>query len=150
MSTKSSIASGTNFHFYSEMLDDNNVYLDLENVQFQTSEHHVLVAIPVAVWEVIRQHSPVDLSFADRTDDEIRKLVESAVQERSKQFAEASERNKAIISLGGSMIYGTADASQSTQIAKGWDYFIRLRQRQSKIKKDIENLKKMQQPLEAQ
>ncbi len=48
MSTTSSIASGHNFHFYHEIFDDANIYLELEGAKFEASERHLMVAIPVA------------------------------------------------------------------------------------------------------
>ena len=38
MSTKSTIAYGTNFHFYHEVLDDNHVYLELEGMEYYRHE----------------------------------------------------------------------------------------------------------------
>jgi hypothetical protein len=143
MSTKSSLAYGPHFHLYSEMGDADNVYLELEGVEFETSERRVMMAIPVAVWEVIRQHTAVDLSFADKSDDDIQQLVESAVHERTIRYAQASEREKKSLKLSGVIIYGAADFSQGAQIARGWEYYTRLRQRQSKIKQDIETLSKL-------
>lgn len=35
MSTKSSLAHGKNFHFYNECFDDQNLYLELENAEFE-------------------------------------------------------------------------------------------------------------------
>jgi hypothetical protein len=143
MSTKSSLAYGPYFHLYSEMGDEENIYLELEGVEFEVSDRRMVVAIPAAVWEVIRQHTAVDLSFADKSDDDIQQLVESAVHERTMLYAQASEPEKKYLKLSGVIIYGAADSSQGAQIARGWEYYTRLRRRQTKIKQNIEALSKM-------
>ncbi|MFM1841966.1 MAG: hypothetical protein RLZZ490_702, partial [Cyanobacteriota bacterium] len=75
MSTKSTVAYGPNFHFYQEALDDNFIYLRLEGVQFEASYNEVTVPIPVHIWEVIRQYPGTDLSWADKTDEEVAQYV---------------------------------------------------------------------------
>ena len=62
MSTKSSIACGPNFHLYHEAFEQDAVYLELEQAFFEASPNKVTVAIPVVIWEVIRQHAGADLS----------------------------------------------------------------------------------------
>jgi hypothetical protein len=144
MSTKSSIASGPNFHFYHEVFDDENVYLDLQNVPFEASERHVMMAIPVAIWEVIRQTPPVDLSFSDKTDEDIQHLVESEVQKRLTDFAAADVRKKSILQLSGASVNGSPDDPQEEQIAKGLIYYTQLRLRQLKLRQDIADLQNQQ------
>ena len=86
MSTKATVAYGTNFHLYKEALDENFIYLELEGVQFEASYNRVMVPIPVHIWEVIRQYQGVDLSWPDKTDEEIIEYVEQEVNERIKQY----------------------------------------------------------------
>lgn len=150
MSTKSTIAYGPKFHLYHDLLEDTDVYLELECAKCEASEHHVMVAIPFAVWELIRQYPAVDLSWADTSDDEIRRFVESEVRKRSEQYAEAGERERKIWKMEGLLIYGAVDTSQGAQIARGWEYFTRLRQRQAKIKQDIADLQQMQRRLDSE
>ena len=85
MSTKCTIAYGKNFHFYHEVLDDNFVYLQLEGVEFEASYNQITVPIPVHIWEVIRQYQGIDLSWADKTDEEIGDYVEKEVDLRIAQ-----------------------------------------------------------------
>jgi hypothetical protein len=144
MSTKSSIVHGPNFHLYAEVFEDADVYLELEGVQFEASARGIKVAIPVAVWEVIRQHTPVDLSFADKTDDDIRRMVESEVEERCRDFVEGDGRKRKILMLSGTPIYGRPDEPPKNQIANGLDYYMQLRACQAKLKKDIADLIKLQ------
>ena len=147
MSTKSSIAHGSNFHLYSEIFDDAHVYLELEGVKFEASECGVKVAIPLPVWEAIRRHTPVDLTFADKTDEDIQRLVESESEERSRKFTEADERKKKVLMLSGVCIYGQPDELRELQIANGLNYYTQLRARQSKLKQDIEDMQRPQQDL---
>jgi hypothetical protein len=56
MSTKSSMADGKNFHLYQDIFDADNVFLELNSVQFEATPQTVTVAIPREIWEKIRQH----------------------------------------------------------------------------------------------
>ena len=64
MSTKSSLAYGDtvvastrneskernlSFHLYQECFDEDNVYLELEGVEFEASPERVMVTIPIAI-----------------------------------------------------------------------------------------------------
>lgn len=143
MSTKSSIVHGLNFHLYTDLLVEATVYLELEGVAFETGKNRLKVAIPEAVWEVMRQYSCVDLSMADLSDDKMRQIVESAVRERSSRYAQADESKKPIVSLTGLLIYGAVDAAQDEQIARGLAYYAQLRHRQRRTGQDIADLRQM-------
>lgn len=65
MSTKATIAHGRDFHFYHESLDEDNVYLELENVEFEASYRRVMVRIPVDIWEVIRHTGAAHLDLVN-------------------------------------------------------------------------------------
>jgi hypothetical protein len=112
----------------------------LEGVQFKASERGVEVAIPLPVWEAIRRHTPVDLSFADKRDEDIRHLVESETEERTRVFAEADEGKRKVLRLFGASIYGQPDEPREIQIANGVSYYTLLRVRQSKLKQDIDDM----------
>lgn len=142
MSTKASIACSDNFHLYHECFDEENVYLELEGVEFNASPNRVTVTIPVAIWETIRQHSVVDLSYADKSDEEIKIMVEEKVERRIKKYlATSDEKQQNFISLSGSMCYGMADLPRDEQIEKGIEYYFELRERQLTVKNKIEALK---------
>jgi len=140
MSTKSTIAYGRNFHLYHEAFDEDYVYLELEGTKFEASYNRVMVPIPVHVWEVIRRYPGVDLKYADKTDVEIRRYVEREVDERLKRYEEADKRSKGIVSLAGSLVFGTADQPRDRQIAAGVEYFTQVREHQRQIKQAIEEL----------
>src|SRR5262249_57387848 len=138
MSTKSTIAHGGNFHLYHEALDEDYVYLELEGTKFEASYNRVMIPIPVHVWELIRRYPGIDLKYADRTDAEIRRYVEQEVDERLKIYEEADEKSKGLVSLSGSLAFGTADQPRDQQVAAGGKNFTKMREQQSHIKKAIE------------
>jgi len=72
---------------------------------------------------VIRHYPGIDLKYADRTDAEIRRYVEQEVDQRLKRYEEASERSKGLVSLSGSLAFGTADQPRDQQITAGIEYF---------------------------
>ena len=142
MSTKASIAYGNNFHLYHECFDEENVYLELEGIEFNASPNRVTVTIPVAIWETIRQHRVVDLSYADKSDEEIKIMVEEQVECKIKKYLAASEeKQQNFVSLSGSMCYGMVDLPRDEQIKKGMEYYFELRERQLTVKNQIEALK---------
>jgi hypothetical protein len=142
MSTKVTIAYGPNFHLYHEALDEDYVYLELEGTKFEASYNRVMVPIPVHIWEVIRRYPGTDLKYVDRTDVEIRLYVEKEVDERLKLYEQADERSKGLVSLSGSLIFGTADQPRDQQIAAGVEYFTKVREHQRQVKQAIEELER--------
>ena len=102
-----------------------------------------MVPIPVHIWEVIRSYPGTDLSWADKTDEEIASYVEKDVNERIEKYEKAEdERHQRFISLCGSLTYGSADTPRSEQIKRGMAYFEELREHQRQIKQAIEELKR--------
>lgn len=140
MSTKSTIAYGPNFHFYHEVLDEDYVYLQLEGVQFEAAYNHVMVPIPIHIWEVIRQYPGIELDYVDKTDEEIRLYVERQVDDRIKRLNDAGEKGGQLVRFAGSLIYGMADKLREEQIAAGVEYFTRTRKHQKEIKQAIVQL----------
>ena len=142
MSTKSTIAHGRNFHLYHEAFDEDYVYLELEGTKFEASYNRVMVPIPVHVWEVIRHYPGIDLKYADKTDAEIRRHAEQEVDERLERYEKATERSKKLVSLFGSLAYGTADQTREQQIAAGVEYYDKVREHQRQIKEAIAKLER--------
>ncbi len=133
MSTRSTIAHGPNFHLYHEMLDDSYVYLELEGVHFEAGYNRVMVPIPIHVWEFIRTYSGIDLTWAEKTDEQIEQHVESEVDGRIERFEGADDDRKGLTKILGSMVYGTADKSRESQISEGIRYFEKVREHQKQI-----------------
>jgi hypothetical protein len=144
MSTKSTIAHSENFHFYREALDYDNVYLEIEEVEFECSSNSVMVVIPVHIWEVIREYQGVSLLWADKTDEEIISHVSQDVENRIAQYAKASGAMKGWKGISGIFVYGSADEPKETQIEKGIAYYTKLRDKQQKVKAAIEELRQAQ------
>lgn len=148
MSTKCSIAySNTqphSFHFYQECFDEENVYLELEGVEFNATNNRVTVTIPVAIWEVIRGYESVDLSLANCSDAEISAIVEAKVTERITEYRSCdNEQTKRFIAISGSICYGSAELPRTEQINRGMQYYLEARERQIVIRNQILALKAM-------
>jgi hypothetical protein len=135
MSTKSSIAYGPNFHLYNDAFDEENVYLELNEADFEASRNHVTLTIPAFIWEHIRQFAGVDLSLAGKTEEQIRLEVEEAVDERIKKY----EKQKGGI-MAGFLVYGSPNDPREEQIKAGVAYITEMRNRQNTIKEQIDQL----------
>lgn len=80
MSTKSTIACATgefDFHFYNDGWDHNSLFLELsgKNLEFEASNDHVCVKIPLPVWLVMQKHLSRDMYFSllGKTEAELEK-----------------------------------------------------------------------------
>jgi hypothetical protein len=143
MSTKDTIASGPNFNLYCEVLDEDTVYLELEGQPFEASHQGVTVAIPVAIWELIRRYPASDLAFAKQTDAQLRQYVEQQVDARIRQYHEAPPERRPLFAALGALPFGTADLPREQQIAAGMDYYMRVREHQQQIIHAIAELERM-------
>lgn len=142
MSTKSSLAYGENFHLYHECLDYDNVYLRLTKTPFQVENDNVTVIIPIHIWETIRHYGEPDLSFCDLTDADILDKVTKEVNERVEEYKKAGdERERSILNILGSLVFGLASSPRHEQIELGVKYYKFERNRQQEIKKKVEQLK---------
>lgn len=143
MSTKSSIACGPNFHFYHEAFEQDAVYLELEQAFFEASPDKVTVAIPIVVWEVIRQYAGADLSWAAKSDEEVRQWVENEVDERIARNR-ADSPNRALLRTLGEMTFGPASDAREVQIERGLAYGFEKREQQRDLLARIDELKAAQ------
>ena len=82
MSTKWLLIGGDEFQLYQELFDDGFIYLELSQTHFEANPRSVQVRIPIEIWETIRHHGGPDLSLLQKSDEEIRALVEQAVDAR--------------------------------------------------------------------
>jgi hypothetical protein len=92
---------------------------------------------------VIRQYPGLDLSWADKSDQDILEYVSQAVDDRLQRFAEAGD-HKGLVSLYGGLVYGKADDSRADQIQRGITYYQTLREHQQQVIAAIEELRKAQ------
>lgn len=136
MTVKATLAYGKNFHFYHEALDNNHVYLELEDVSYDASYRRVMVAIPIDVWEVIRGLGVARLDLVNVPDDELIRLVEdkvdARVDEHEKDRAFDGEQTEQV-KLTDYVEFGPIDSTREQQISRGLDYYKMERERQRDI-----------------
>jgi hypothetical protein len=134
MSTKITIAHGPGFHLFNEAFEyDTNVYLELENIQFECSPDFITIEIPVVIWEVIRQSAGTDFDWAAKSDDEIRLYVEKEVDQRLANFQAGGL-------ILGRALYGEANDPRETQIERALPYYFKKRDKQRNQLKQIQEL----------
>ena len=138
MSTKSTLVYGLSFHLYNDCFEQDNVYLELEKTHFECYPDKVTVAIPVVVWEVIRQSAGADFSWAAKSDDEIQSFVEQEVHGRLTAFQDKESGSKKF--MFGNSVFGLASEPRENQIEKGLAYYFGERDRQRKIFEQIQDL----------
>lgn len=144
MSTKCTIAYGENFHFYNEVLDKDHVYLQLQTTHYEAGYGRVTVEIPIHIWETIRHLGGARLDLADKTDEDLRKIVEAAVDKRIanyQKFLQENSNHSNLFRIIGVMGYGAADTPREEQIDRGMKYHQTERQRQQEVKAAIESLR---------
>lgn len=134
MSTKFTLTHGPDFHLYREAFDDSHVYMELSDAQFEATLSHVMVRIPLHVWEVIRQQAGEELTFADMSDEDIVAYVEAEVADRKKFYSQTGNK---IASSVGALLFGDVDRPYDEQIASGVAHYTRLRDRHQNIKRAI-------------
>jgi hypothetical protein len=139
MSTKSSIACGPNFHLYHEAFEQDAVYLELEQAFFEASPDKITVAIPVVVWEVIRQYAGADLSWAVKSDEEIRQWVGHEVDERI-ALSQAATANRAFFRGGRDLAFGSVDDPREMQLKHGLAYCFEMREKQRQLIAQVNEL----------
>lgn len=133
MTIKTTLAYGKSFHFYQEGLDNNYVYLELEDVPYDVGYRRLMVAIPIDIWEVIRLLASARLDLIDASDSDLMKQVEGGVDERIAIYVKArnTDPEKAdILRFENSVIYGAADDDRDHQIMRGIEYYRTERDRQ--------------------
>lgn len=73
-------------HIYQEPFDDDHLYLKLhgKSFEFEANAGGISIRIPLAWWTAIREAAGTRLTFelADKTDEDLMKIVEREVDER--------------------------------------------------------------------
>jgi hypothetical protein len=133
MSTRSTVVYGDKFHFYTEAFDGKNVYLELENVEFEVSPNRVMVQIPAEVWLRIRQAEVFQLEFAKMTKAELLEWVTRAVDER---ITSHQQNPKNLLGLMGSGVFGGVNDARGVQIQAGLAYYQNVQNEQKEILKN--------------
>ncbi len=103
MSTKCTLAFGKGFHLFEEGFDQrHNVWLDLDGCAFEATPHGIRLEIPLAIWEVIRQHTPARFDLAPLTDAQLLAEAEKRVDaHRAEYRATLAEQRAARIASKG-------------------------------------------------
>jgi hypothetical protein len=135
MSTKATLAHGPLFHLYREVFDDSCINLTLTSVYFVAGPDEITVAIPIEFWEVIRQFSSVDLSLAEKSEDELAAIVKELMTEQANSLLAGIDRPKHINNL-----YSSSQASYDERLTT----YKEMRERQIDIKKKISELQSLQ------
>ncbi len=136
MTIKATLAYGKSFHFYHQALDNNHVYLELEDVPYDAGYRRIMVAIPIDVWEVIRGLGAADLGLVNTSDEDLMKLVNDRVDERIAEYGRTKKNDSQeavwlrFKDLG---TFGAMDAPREQQIVRGIEYYIAERERQRAI-----------------
>lgn len=147
MSTKVTLAYGTDFQLYREALDDEHLYLQMETTHYEAGYGRILVEIPVHVWEVIRRRGGAEFDLVDKSDDELRQMVESKVEERVRLYHDAVAKGESGPFLAVrhfSLFYGPADSPRDQQIEMAFEHYVRRRNRQQQIRACIRELEQTQ------
>lgn len=121
MSNRCSIYRGDTLHFYREIGDSNHAYLQ--------SQCDKLVAIPVTVWEAIRNYQVVDLEFVDYTDERLRVFARSNAFSARRRYLTCKNEFMRGIYENDQFIYGDFEKSTDDELAKtAYKYFFNLRE----------------------
>lgn len=139
MSTKFSIACGPDFHFYHEAFEQDAVYLELEKAFFEASPDKVTVAIPVVVWEVIRQYAGADLSWAAKSDEEIQQWVEHEVDKRI-ALCQTATASRSFFRMCGILTFGSVDDPRDMQLERGLTHCFEMRDKQRQLIAQVNEL----------
>ncbi len=75
------------------MCGDTKIYLRLTapDLEFKASNGSIMVAIPIAIWEVIRQKTTANYDWADKTDTEIRDQAETVAADNVASYEAEKE-----------------------------------------------------------
>jgi hypothetical protein len=134
MSTKATLSHGDHFHFYLEVFDDDNVYLELDHTEFKVNQRSVMVRIPMDVWVSMHAVGVPKFDLATKTDAELLEMVRAEVTQRRARYRNAKDkRARALENLFGCLAYGLASDSKAKQIETGLGFYDAKRQQQQSI-----------------
>jgi len=135
MSTKISLAHGKNFHLFHDGMDENNEYIYLQITSCNECHNTKTIAVPVDVWETIRQIPGIKFDLINKTHDDIVNMVTAQVNERMNEYNAATRSDeKNLINFCGSALFGNCSLSIHQQIKNGLDYYQEQREFQCKVK----------------
>lgn len=135
MNAEKVLASSAEFYFYKESGNDDQICLKLfGDIDFEASSKSVMVKIPVAVWEGIRQIAAIKFDLVDKTDVELREIVESEVDENSAhrerrqlEKSKKGDRNSNHFTIIRSLVYASSNEPREQQIENGLNHYRKKR-----------------------
>ncbi len=150
MPTRSTIVSGRSFYLYEECFDPaKNVWLDLTGCAFEATPQGIRIAIPLAVWEIIRQHTSARYDLAALTDAQLlfeaEKRVDAfrseyrnalAAQKTARKASKGKVRSKPRVPFG----YRDASLPRDEHVAKELEKLRAERTAQRKLERDVARL----------
>jgi vacuolar-type H+-ATPase subunit I/STV1 len=143
MAVITTIASGDEFDFYREDYNEDQVCLRLfGDIEFQASQKSVLIKIPIAVWEFIRQTGAADLDLVNKTDDHLLEIVETEVDRRIIKRDELKKAEKDgsagnHFDMVKSLADRASDAPREDQVEQRLDSYRKKRNGQREILKQM-------------
>lgn len=147
MNAEKVVASGDEFYFYKESGNQDQICLKLfGDIDFEASSKSVMVKIPAAVWETIRQTAAVKFDLVDKTEAELRAIVETEVREnlahrKSGQCEKSGQGNSGNnrFTLNKSLAYKTSNEPLEQQIENGLNYYRKQRLFQQETLEKMKN-----------
>jgi len=135
MNPEKVLASGNEFYFYKEPGNDDQICLKLfGDIDFEVSSKSVMIKVPVAVWEAVRQIAAMKFDLVDKTDAQLLKIVEEEVarnlshRERKKlEKSKNGDRNGNYFTVVRSLVYAASNETHERQIENGLDHYRRKR-----------------------
>lgn len=138
MSTKSTICSGDDFHLYKEALNRTDVFLKIEKQalkKFSINENGLELCIPAPIWKKITEQDCLDLTLAEKSEEEILQDVTIDVDARLEKFNSGKKHSQAIAAMQGCGVYGSVELSREDQIKSGVECIMKERGVQIEILK---------------
>lgn len=91
---------------------------------------------------MIRGYPGVDLSLAEKTDEELLAEVVRAVDERIADYAAAEGQARALVALFGLLAFDSVEAPRDEQIEAGMRYYREQRERQRRVIAAVDELRR--------
>lgn len=143
------IAAGDEFYFYREGVDDDVCLKLFGNFEYQASSKSVMIKIPPDIWEFIRKLPSMTFGLADKTDEELQRLVEAEVDakltERERQKSLKATKNKSAgnyFAIIKSLAYAASDEPREKQLEAGMEYYRNKRDRQKSVLEKMKGFRK--------
>jgi hypothetical protein len=106
----------------------------LRKAEFEATQDHVMVRIPLEVWLTIQRIKPPHMNVVNKSDQELLEMARTDVDQRIAHFKAAkTDQTRVFGAHLGSFVYGDADKPRSVQIKLGMRHHLRERKQQRAI-----------------